>query len=276
MPDPVNAAERVLNDLGISDPNDLQLLDLIAWERGALVNHGHLYGAEGRLTVIGTRAIITVSTAIESQQRRRFTTAHELGHFEMHHRGSKLLLCLDEDIDHWGSQCSATDKESEANEFASALLLPERFFAPMCLAEEPSLDFIIQLADTFDASLTATALRYSRFCDQSVAVVFSQDGNIRWFRGSKDFDEVREDLGFFIDVRGSVDPSTCAARFFQGYRIPDRPKAIPASAWFTSGRYQSDATIQEHSLPMPTYNAVLTLLWIDDDIQEEGDFSWFS
>lgn len=275
MPDPVNAAERVLNDLGITDSNDLQLLDLIAWERGALVNHGHLYGAEGRLTVIATRAIITVSTAIRSQQRIRFTTAHELGHFEMHHRGSQLLLCLDEDIDHWGPQRSATDKESEANEFASALLLPERFFAPMCLAEEPSLDFIIQLAGTFDASLTATALRYSRFCDQPVAVVFSQDGNIRWFRGSMDFDEVREDLGFFVDVRGSLDPSTYAARFFQGYHMPDQPKPVAASAWLTPGRYESDATIQEQSVAMPTYNAVLSLLWIDDDIEEQDDFSWF-
>jgi hypothetical protein len=276
VPDPINAAERVLNDLAICDPNDLQLLDLIAWERGALVNHGNLYGAEGRLTVVGTQAVITVSAAIKSQQRRRFTTAHELGHFEMHHRGNQLVLCLDEDIDHWGSQRPVTDKESEANEFASALLLPERFFAPLCLAEYPSLDFVVQLADTFDVSLTATALRYSRFSDQPVAVVFSQDGKIRWFRGSRDFEEVREDLGFFIDVRGSLDASTCAARFFQGYPVCDRPRAIPASAWFTPGRYQADATIQEHSLAMPTYNAVLTILWIDDDIEDEGDFPWFS
>jgi hypothetical protein len=275
VPGPVNAAERVLNDLGISHPDDLQLLDLIAWERGALVNHGELYGAEGRLTMVGTRAIITVATTIKSQQRRRFTTAHELGHFEMHHRDNQLVLCLDQDIDHWQSEPPAADKESEANEFAAALLLPERFFGPMCLSEEPSLDLIIQLASAFDASLTATAIRYSRFCGQPVAVVFSQDAKTKWFRGSADFDEIREDLGFFIDVRGSLDTSTCAARFFQGHRMPDRPKAIPASAWFTPGRYQSDATIQEHSIAMPTYNAVLTMLWIDDDIEDEGDLPWF-
>jgi hypothetical protein len=276
MPDAVSAAERVLNDLGIRDLHDLRLLDFIAWERGALVNHGHLHGAEGRLMVVGTQAVITVSTAIKSQHRRRFTIAHELGHFEMHHHGSHLRLCLHEDIDHWRSHCSASDNESQANEFAAALLLPERSFAPLCLTHDPSLDLIIQLANTFDVSLTATALRYSRFCDQPVAVVFSQDGKIKWFRGSNDFDEAREDLEFFVDVRGSVDSSTCAGRFFQGHRIPNRPRAIPASAWFTPGRYRPEATVQEHSLSMPTYNAVLTLLWIDDDIEDEGDFSWFS
>lgn len=276
MSNPFRAAQRVLDELGINDPKDLALLDLIAWERGALVRQMPLplEGAEARLSVVGRRAIITVSTSIEDPRRSRFSTAHELGHLEMHHRTTPLTLCLSEDINDWGSHPSGVNLEREANEFASALLLPERFFAHLCQEREPSLDYISQLAHTFNVSLTATALRYLQFSDEPLAVVFSQDSQIEWFRGSRDFQELREDLGVFVDVRSRLDPSSHAAKFFQGESVPMGPKPVDACAWFLPGRYRSDATIQEESVAMPTYNAVLTLLWVDEDIEQESDFLW--
>ena len=82
-------------------------------------------------------------------------------------------------------------QEQEANQFAAALLLPERFFKPLCRKKEPSLDLMADLADSFDVSLTATALRYLQFCNEACAVVFSRDGIIQWFRGSKYFDPLQ-------------------------------------------------------------------------------------
>ena len=271
MLNPIYAAERVLNELGINSPKDLERIELIAWARGALVREKHLDGAEARLTVLGKRAVITISTTIRDPRRKRFSIAHELGHLELHRRWSSLMPCLSEDIDNWGDlRRSGADLEQEANEFAAALLLPERFLAPLCRGQDPSLDHVAELAEAFNVSLTATALRYLDFCDEPIAVVFSQDGRVKWFRGNKHFEE----LGLFVEVRSRLDPSSHAALFFQGRTIPTGPKQVDASAWLAPGRYRPDARIQEHSVAMPNYNAVLTLLWIDDDIEDDEDFVW--
>jgi Zn-dependent peptidase ImmA (M78 family) len=123
MPHPRAAAERVLHEVGVVHQADLRLLELIAWERNAIVQYKHIDGAEARLAVVGEKAIITVSTTIEDPYRRRFSIAHELGHLEMHRSHSSLELCTGEDINDWRSRRASATREQEANEFASALLL---------------------------------------------------------------------------------------------------------------------------------------------------------
>ncbi len=270
---PQYAAERVLDELRIVGVEDLQLLDVIALERGAVVMYESLDGAEARLVAVDRRAIITVSTLVENLRRRRFSVGHELGHLEMHLKHSRMFLCTGRDIDDWREQRTDPNLEQEANDFAATLLLPERFFAPLCKATEPSLDLIDEMAETFNVSLTATAIRYLKFCDEACAIVFSQGGHIKWFRSSGEFKRIGEDTHLFIDVRSKLDPITPAAAFFTGRAMQDRPKRIGASAWFEPGNYRSDATVLEQSWSMPNYDAVLTLLWIDDDI-ERDDSQW--
>jgi hypothetical protein len=265
MADPVAAAERVLNEVGIIRVEDLSLLELIAWERGALVRSTYLTGAEARIAMAGERAVITVSTTVRDPRRRRFSVAHELGHLEMHRTEGGLALCASADIDDWQSPRADAVREQEANQFAAALLLPERFFRPLCRKREPSLDLIAELADRFDVSLTATALRYLQFCNEACAVVFSRDGTVKWFRGSKYFDELR----VFIPVARRLDGSSLAASFFQDDTLLATRTRVYASTWFAPGRYNRDATIYEQSWSMPSHNAVLTLLWVADDIEED-------
>jgi hypothetical protein len=243
MADPVAAAERVLNEVSITRVEDLALLELIA----------------------GERAIITGSTTVRDSQRRRFIVAHELGHMEMHRPQGGFALGVSEDIDDWQPQRTDVNREQEANRFAAALLLPERFFEPLCRKKEPSLDLIAELADAFDVSLTATALRYLLFCNEACAVVFSRDGIIKWFRGSRYFDELR----VFIPLARRLDQSSLAASFFQGDTLSVTRTRVYALTWFARGRYNRDATIYEQSWSMPSYNAVLTLLWVADDIEED-------
>jgi hypothetical protein len=183
-----------------------------------------------------------------------------------------VFLCSSQDINDWGEWKTDINLEREANEFAAALLLPERFFASLCKGEDPSLDLVSRLAEAFNVSLTATALRFLRFCDETCAVVFSQDGYIKWLQGSEEFERVHEDVGLYIGVRSKLDPSSLAASFFQGRTARPSPKRVDASAWFEPDRYRSDATVVEQSWTMPQYNAVLTLLWVDDDIEDENGF----
>lgn len=265
---PERAAERVLDQLRIKDPKDLRLLEEIAYERGAIVREKALKGAEARLTIVGRRGIITLSSTITHPQRRRFSIAHELGHLEMHPRVSSVSLCSKDDLDDWRTSEISSNREQEANAFAAALLMPQRFFEPMCREKEPSLEFIQELASRLDTSLTATALRYTQFCDDAIAVVFSQNNIIRWFRGSKEFRE----LGAFVDVKTRLDPDSTAFAVYRGGGS-SRQKRVRLSSWLAEGNYKQNPTIVEQSWAMPNYDGVLTLLWLDDDISD-NDYYW--
>jgi hypothetical protein len=257
-------AHAVLVDLGISAAADLASLEDIAWERGALVRDAPIGGAEARLAVVGRRAVITVSATLNHARRRRFAIAHELGHFEMHKGESGLSICVSDDIERpaLGRQRDeAVGRESEANEFASHLLIPDRFSADLVKGVAPTLDLVRGLSDRFDVSLTAAGIAYMRVCSEACAVVYSQNGYVKWFQRSKDL----EDYGLWISL-GPIDQYTIASSFFRNRPMQAIPGRVDAVSWFAPGRFSSDGTIKEHSIAMPNYNAVLSLLWVDQDI----------
>ena len=269
MADGSKFADRLLNLLNITTRADLLLLDEICWARRLLIKDANLDGAEARLVIAKGQGIITVSTAIHDHRRRRFSISHELGHFEMHRGVGGVIGCTTDDIRQEGETQTVQTLEREANEFASAFLLPERFIAPLCKSRMPSLDHVAEIAESFSTSLIATALRYIKFCDEPVAIVFSKSQHIQWFQESVEFNEIRDDLGFFFDVHARIDVECLAHKLFQDPAFPSRSKKVPASAWFINGKFKNDATIQEFSIPMPNYNSVLTLIWIDDVIDDD-------
>ncbi|KAB2902184.1 MAG: ImmA/IrrE family metallo-endopeptidase [Anaerolineae bacterium] len=231
----ISAANKLLDALSITPYDLLEHLDEIARVRGALVVEGDLDGSEARLNMAGKPAIITVARRVTDIPRRRFSTAHELGHLEMHRW--KVTLCTSTDMMEWNVKEGSQNLELEANEFAAALLMPERFFGSLC-EEEPSIDYFIELADQFRVSLTAAAIRYTNFTPEPVAIVLSQDGFIKWFRASREFEEMK----LFVDVRSRVYPGSRARLFFEGKTMPTTPKRIAADAWLRPGNYNRDAT----------------------------------
>lgn len=254
---PIYAANKILADLEIKTPKDLELLEEIAYMRGVLVKEEPLASSEARLTVYRNSAYITVSSNIQNLQRKRFSIAHELGHFEIHRSNSALLICVDKDIH------DLTEKklEKEANEFASALLLPEQFFKPLCDQEDPSLESIGRLAKTFNTSLITTSRRYVELSHEQIAVVYSENKHIKWVQQSPELKE----QNLFISSGRKLDSRSVAASSLSAR------KRVVASAWFDEGDFDRDAHIIEHSRYMPNYDAVLTLLWVDEEITEYED-----
>ena len=261
------AAQNLLEVLNVKAPADLRDLEVLAYYRDALVRYARLDGAEARLSVAGRRAIITVSDEVQNFHRRRFSIAHELGHLEMHRYSSSISICTSQDLNQWDA--SAQNLEQEANAFAAAFLLPQSMFAPLCGLDDPSLDVVSQLANKFWTSLTATAIRYVRFCPEPVAIVYSQGGRIKWFVRSATFEE----LHVFIEKNVRLDPLSRAAHLREGKQTHP-PKAVPVSAWLANGRHKDNAEIMEHSLFIEAYGAVLTLLWVNDDIFDDDEYLW--
>jgi hypothetical protein len=85
----VTPAEALLQELGITEPEEIDL-EAIAFHVGARVRIRALCGCEAYIVGCGGQALITVNQD-SSARRKRFSIAHELGHWRFH-RG-KTLVC---------------------------------------------------------------------------------------------------------------------------------------------------------------------------------------
>lgn len=262
-------ANLVLDKLNISKPDDLHFLKQIVFARGAIYREYPIFGAEARIMIGHGKPIITVSTSLTNPERRRFSIAHELGHLELH-RGSGLLMSCTKDDIQYKPNIVSIDIEQEANQFASAFLMPARFVQKPFSESEPSFELIADWAKTLETSLTATAFRFTKFCSEPVAVVYSQQGIIQYFHSSTSFTE----LGVFPNVKNKVGIATDAQKLFDGIGTKSRWREVRALDWFREDKTAFDRrdTIKEWSIHMPSYNAVLSLLWVDEPLGEDEDW----
>jgi hypothetical protein len=89
----VTPAEAFLQELGITEPEEIDL-EAITYDVGARVRIRPLCGCEAHILGCGGQAIITVKQ-VSSARRKRFSIAHELGHWRFH-RGKTLVCHVDE------------------------------------------------------------------------------------------------------------------------------------------------------------------------------------
>lgn len=100
----------------------------------------------------------------EPKVRRRFTIAHELGHFELHKDKSDLFVDKQFIYRSQNSRNSPANfvMEQEANFFASAILMPTdlvRMEVEKIEMDLGSEEAIKQLASVFEVSTTAMSIR---------------------------------------------------------------------------------------------------------------------
>ena len=132
-----------------------------------------------------TAGIIMVKAGTRDD-RRRFTIAHELGHFvNPYHvapEGEAQLLCTSKHLKVSGSPSDRRlGIEAQANEFAANLLMPERQLRAVAkLWGSPQLHSILDLQALCFVSREAAARRFLDLHGDPCAVVFTQDGKVRY------------------------------------------------------------------------------------------------
>ncbi len=106
----------------------------------------------------------------ESRVRRRFTIAHELGHYELHKERSKLFMDKGFKALFRSKNSGLTEEtqimEQEANAFAASILMPDHLLIKELEKIEFDLsseDDIKSLAKIFDVSSTAMYFRIRNF-----------------------------------------------------------------------------------------------------------------
>lgn len=135
-------------------------------------------GVSGMLIKVGDDFGIMYATNIPSRGFQRFSISHELGHYciEGH---PEALLSNGVHYSHAGF-VSSDPFEQEADHFAAALLMPERPFKKAIEDHDAGLACVEALAKACETSLTATAIRYSAFTRDGVAVLMSSGQTIDW------------------------------------------------------------------------------------------------
>lgn len=172
------SAESLLAELGITTPEDIKV-DAIAQYCGATVVYEPLSGCEAYIAGHGNRAIITVNSKA-SAARRRFSAAHELGHW-IRDRGELALACTERQfLGGWTDD----DPERRANRYAADLLLPKAMFRPHTRGKSCTFETVKALAGMFETSLTATAIRLVEEGDRPSMLVCTDGSTRRWYARS--------------------------------------------------------------------------------------------
>ncbi|MBD77343.1 MAG: hypothetical protein CL840_00215 [Crocinitomicaceae bacterium] len=250
------AAQRLMLECGIEDPTEFPL-DLIVYGRGATLVEKPLSNSEGRIVFGKSKAIITVNSDISYAGKKRFVIAHELGHFEMH----RNLVPVHHDTDATLEYFKNGHQETEANEFASELLMPEQLFRKECEGEKFSPDLLRSLADRFQTSVTSVAYKYFELGDHPVCLFYSHNNIVKYWKRPDGF-------AHFINDRTKLTPpeDSVAAEFFNEqkiYRKEHSKQQVWKSTWFELKHWESDNDFKfyEYCIITPAYNTVLSIVW---------------
>lgn len=244
-------ANEVLADFMVASPDEIDL-STIAWRVGRLrIESGDLGTSEGRLVASGKGGVIRVRQDIQPEGRRRFTIAHEIGHFCLH--GPTQALDSLKNMRTW----TKGSKETEANIFAGELLMPERLFRPRVVKSQPSLAFVDQLAKEFSTSNLAAAVHFVQHTPEPCALVVSKSNEVSW---------VRQSVGFEWPLRrDTLHPYSGASEINHGTSGDTKGMVeTPAGAWISNIDPDGRDSIQEDSRKVEPFGIVITLLWVRD------------
>ena len=200
-------ATELLGDLGLSTPPIVP--EWIASEVELSVKERKLSpGVFGALWKRGNRFGIFVSDSCPTAGHRRFSVAHELGHYHIDGHMEAMFLGEDNVVESSGGLFRKRNDryEREADWFASELLVPADPFVSRIGSEPACIELVRGLAREFETSLSMMAIRYAELTDRAVASILSREGQIEWAALST---RIREhDWSWRLQKRDMIPPRT--------------------------------------------------------------------
>lgn len=251
-------ARKVLDECGLTDPTQYPIAQIILG-REAFYEEKPLTGKEGEIVSVGGKSIITINSNIQFETKKRFTAAHELGHYEMHRDLKPVFNDTEEDLMNW---YQGGEHEQEANQFAAEFLMPSDVFHYECRKYrtfEPKL--IDYLSNRFQVSKTAAILKFVNRGTHPVFIMYCKDNKMKWWKKSNDFYHYCE--AFKYDApppTGSV-----VYEIFNSNKIYQGDEAkqqIWKSDWFKMKDNElKDSQFFEYCLFSRSYNYAISIIW---------------
>lgn len=260
------AAFRLSEEYGIEHPKEIDL-EAIAEDKGVTVIDAPLIGLEARLVRHGDRGVIRVRAGSGESGRRRFSIAHELGHWFLHKGISQIFPCTSENLRDYKN----SPVEIEANIFAAEFLMPTWIFKETIKDKEVTIENIQACADEFKTSLTSTAIRFIELSQHRTIIVLSKGGKIRWWRPKLDGSHP------WIQYGKDLHPESLA-KYCTDTDSTTKVEQVPTEAWLDDNSFSRQVELTEQSMRLPSYDTILTVLTITDKDYEPRDMAdrkWF-
>jgi len=262
---PATYARRLRRELRLSSyPVDVWEL---CKELGIVVKEEDLPAAVDGclLREAGRKPGILVNKNIPYPGRKRFTVAHEIGHFTLPSHEGTSYWCLAADIEGYRS---ARAVEKEANEFASEILLPEDEVRDFVDRHPVSLAVARELAGRYGTSLTAAALRMVSLAWEPCALVVSRSRRVAWATSSR-----RLRRWYNVKFTGTVAEESCASDLFRGKPVGSGPQKVGPHLWLAGGRrdFRELPYVEEESVILPRLDMVLSLIVVPESKEESED-----
>ena len=249
-------AVELLDEFGIDEIQDVDIRDLV-YAKGVIYKEAPLEHYDGRI-VYGNRgrALITVNSNLTYEPRKRFTIAHELGHFVLGHNHKEVAHDDQASLEYYQNG----SLETEANQFASELLMPTSIFLEYLEGERFSPQLMHDLAGEFRTSVTSVVYKYLENGGHPIAVFYSDNNKIKYWKKSSDFKRRVKDFQNLPVPHNSVAE--------EWYRDKTQYKAndiqdIELNVWFDLWKQEDNDWCHEYCLVSPIYNTVLSIVWED-------------
>lgn len=269
---PAVKAWGILRDLKIEnfpiDPRWIaSKLGIVIWERELPIT------CDGCLMRVENVWGILINARIRSETRRNFTIAHEIGHY-MLERDTVESCSLDERFNAVMMEQNVESEkgkaylqsERRANQFAVELLMPSPIFSVDSSSHsQVGLLAIAELATQYGTSLTSTAIHYTRLSKDICAIVFSEEGVIRYFAYSDGF---RKNKNCYLVSGQPLHPKALASRFTDQPYPYEFKGEVALNYWCRPEQRRTpedhsknvDNKFFEHSRRIPSTKQVMTFL----------------
>lgn len=226
-------------------------------------------GVSGMLIRTGNTFGIGYATHIDSEGFKRFSVAHELGHYFLPGHPDHLLP-HDGAHESRAGFTSGERYEMEADHFAAGLLMPRDLFRKaLDSGQQDGLKAIKYLADLCITSLTATAIQYTKYTPNQSAIIISTGRQIDYCFMSGSLKEIR---GLeWIKKNSSLPKSTAT------FRLNASSDKIASAAtdeevtnlqdWFGGKR---NIEVWEEVVGLGSYGKTLTVLSLSEPLDQEA------
>ncbi len=227
----------------------------------AKVQGEDLDGFDGMLAANKKRDkwMILYNSAVSSEGRKRFTVAHEFGHYLLHRHQQEEFACGAGDIETSGEGKGSRDIEKEADDFATTLLMPLDDFRRQVDGETVSFDLLGHCADRYGVSLTAAAIRWLEIAPQRAVLVASRDDHMLWASSNE---AAFKSGAFFATRKNTIELPRSALAHSRNCTGSAQSHETRAQVWFA--RESAEMPITEMTKVAGNYGYTLTLLVIPE------------
>lgn len=205
--------------------------------------------ADAYLRCVNGSSYIVLKKSL-NDNRKKFTIAHELGHFYIPWHSDLMFGC---DIKEMNLKNDYAPREKEANLFAAELLMPMKEFSSSFVGKI-SYNVVSQLANLFEVSFQAALSRCIDVANEDCMVVCSRDKCIKWFKATEDFPyKVREKR---------VCELSCAEELADLQIFTTKTVVEPGYIWFLN---EESREIVEESTMFPKYGEVISIIHLKEE-----------